>query len=1008
MAKFAHRLTIFILFAVLFLLAAYPVFSGGGREPDLARADELIENRRLDQAILVLTEFARRNPSKFEDAQQRLRRIYRIRDEFNRTADELIATLIVEPENDDKILALSRHLYTLEHEDSPLLINFVARTREIAQFNVNRNHLRGILERGRLLLDRGESFAALQTYAEGMDFMRIEFFAARFGDSIDNEVRRETESVESMLASFQQISSQMGAISAELIRAVNSGELTGIPEITGRLTAAMDRFIAQKQRLYTSLNSFERILDNIRSVNPEMGDRNHLSFLTVLMRGRTVDSFNETEGMLGAFDNYWKNSIGSVISAVTSRVERANAAALASLTAGNYSNVSASLNNTDFFVNLTPLYFGRHQRLFDNAPAGARPQTIALFGNTVLDIDINSYLEITALNEANNFLLQAASLATRQNIDRTALVRWREGSISTTAALNIEQQTRMSINTMQRSIADIAARANQVHVDINRHHNVMHVLNAARAIEGMQTFHLAEEQQSAQRYYTIANQSLINNLGQRRTQFESGRNYLNGESRTDSEGVVTVHRYPAEALAELTAMLTAITDDLQAGNTVLNQFANEQPAVGSMTEISGMRANHQTTVSSLNELRAQGIALADIARSSSTQAEAYRQEGERLFREAQTFFQRQNYDTARDRIQRASDRFNDSLEIQESASLRLMRDTQLVNLGNAIAQAENEAIITEVRNLVNTARNSYFAGNFAQAEDSLTRARNRWRVTNTEENEEVIYWLGIVRTALAATSGRVIPPTAPLYPEMSQLLSQAQRNFDEGVRHINAGQRTLGLTRFDEARQLTREVRLMFPVNQEAGILDLRIEQFMDPAAFNASFEQRLRTAVSGTRVRSMEAFADLLNLAEINPRYPNIRAIVTQAEIDMGFRPPPPNPVSVARSAELTVSASRILDGNQTAQYEVALAQLNEAISLNPANMEAPRVRDRLLSRMSVPGGIVLSSQDEADYQRALRELQAGNNLAAFALVQRLMQNPQNRNITKLVELQRRIQSVL
>lgn len=200
----------------------------------------------------------------------------------------------------------------------------------------------------------------------------------------------------------------------------------------------------------------------------------------------------------------------------------------------------------------------------------------------------------------------------------------------------------------------------------------------------------------------------------------------------------------------------------------------------------------------------------------------------------------------------------------------------------------------------------------------------------------------------------------------------------------------------------------MFPVNQEAGILELRIEQFLDPAAFNATFEQRLRNAVAGTRVRSIEAFADLQNLAELNPRYPNLRSILTQAEIDMGYRPPPPNPANIARSRELTTSASRIVESNATAQYEVALAQLNQAITLNPENTEATRVRDRLLSRMSVPGNLVLSSEDEADYQRALRELQAGNNLVALTLVERLMQNPSNRNITKLIELQQRILSAL
>jgi tetratricopeptide (TPR) repeat protein len=186
------------------------------------------------------------------------------------------------------------------------------------------------------------------------------------------------------------------------------------------------------------------------------------------------------------------------------------------------------------------------------------------------------------------------------------------------------------------------------------------------------------------------------------------------------------------------------------------------------------------------------------------------------------------------------------------------------------------------------------------------------------------------------------------------------------------------------------------------------MEQVTDPAAFNAAFEQRIRAAIAGTRQRSIEAFADLQNLAEINPRYPNLRTILEQAEIDMGRRQAPPNPANIARSRELTASANRILQSNTAAQYEVALAQINEAITLNPNNTDASAVRDRLLGRMGVPGSIVLSSEDEANYQRAMNELQTGNNLAALAIVERLMQNPRNRNITKLIELQRRIQSVL
>ncbi|MCL2181399.1 MAG: hypothetical protein FWB83_09760, partial [Treponema sp.] len=93
---------------------------------------------------------------------------------------------------------------------------------------------------------------------------------------------------------------------------------------------------------------------------------------------------------------------------------------------------------------------------------------------------------------------------------------------------------------------------------------------------------------------------------------------------------------------------------------------------------------------------------------------------------------------------------------------------------------------------------------------------------------------------------------------------------------------------------------------------------------------------------------------------------------------------------------------------FETALGNLDEAIGLNPENLEATRIRDRLLSRMSVPGAIVLTSDDEEIFQRAMREFQATNYLVARALVDRLLQNPRNRNIAKVLDLQRRIQTVL
>jgi tetratricopeptide (TPR) repeat protein len=1011
MAKYAcrlrHRSVIFTFFACFLLFAAIsPAFGRGNQENDLARADELIKNKLYDEAILVLTDFARRYPDHFYETQSRLSQIYEIQDEFNRLADQLIDILLNDPGNNERILALTLRLYELEHENSPLIVNFVARTREIAQFNVNRILLREILARGRNFLNAGDSAAALHTYAEGMSFMRDEFFSAGHGVNIENDVRRETERINSMIAAFQQTSTQLGTISAEYTRAINAGELNRIPEITNRLIPAMDRFIVLKQTLYTSIDTFDRILNEIREMNPAIIDRNHLSFVSVVIHGRAVGSLQGAsddferqyiqEGMLGAFNVYWKNSIGSVLNAISSHAERGKNASITALNAGNYRLAASSLDRMENFFNLTPLFFDKTRQLY----AGGNPQTINLFGNDILYTDIPSYIDLLALNEANNFLLQASNIGVQQNFDRTSLVRWEEGRINTDVALRNEQQTRNNIRETQLLIETLRANANQVNTDMNSHHHVTHITDAIRAIDNMHTALQAEERQSIERYFRIAQQSLENILAERRTQLETGINLLEGERHLGEDGVETVFRFPTEAYQELSTMVAESAVILEMEESFFTTALTQEEALASV--------DYHAVISELTNIHTQGIVLSETARNRSGQAEALRQEGDRLFRDAQAAFQRSDYEAARTLIQRASDRYSESLEIQESPSLRQMRDSQLYSLGQAIAAAENELIIAEVRSLVNSARNAYYNGNFQQAESSLIRARNRWSITSPDENDEVMHWLSIVRTALSATSVRVIPPTAPLFPEMSQLLSQAQRNYEEGVRHVNAGQRALGLAMFDEARQLTREVKLMFPLNQEAGLLDLRIEQFIDPTAFNAAFEQRMRTAIAGTRNRSMEAFADLQNLAEINPRYPNIRAILTQAEIDIGIRPPPPNPADIARSNELTASAGRIINNNQTAQFEVAHTQLNEAIRLNPNNTEASQLRDRLLGRRNVPGNVVLSSQDEADYQRALREFQAGNNLVAFALVERLMLNPSNRNITKLIELQRRIQAIL
>ncbi|MCL2186105.1 MAG: hypothetical protein FWB86_09680 [Treponema sp.] len=78
-----------------------------------------------------------------------------ITEEFNRTSDELIDTLLNDPGNNEKILSLSGRLYVLADAESPLFANFIERASQIEELRVHRNLIRDILIKGQELQEGG-------------------------------------------------------------------------------------------------------------------------------------------------------------------------------------------------------------------------------------------------------------------------------------------------------------------------------------------------------------------------------------------------------------------------------------------------------------------------------------------------------------------------------------------------------------------------------------------------------------------------------------------------------------------------------------------------------------------------------------------------------------------------------------------------------------------------------------------------------------------------------------
>jgi tetratricopeptide (TPR) repeat protein len=989
----------------LSLFAGVPsLFGGGNKDADLSAADNFIKEKQYDDAILVLSGYIKNKPENFGLAQRRLRRIVRLRGDYNSLAGILLDVLEADPENSEQILALIAELENMESPRNPNTREFIRRTRELAQFTMNRKRLENILVQGRALIDQGDYSGAMRAYSQGLDIYRDEFFASGYGDMVESRVAAGINDINDCVAALTAINAPIEASIASLER-IGEGEEVSPSGMRGgyeQLRPNLETLVDLKGALITTGEYFDRQLAVLQEQNPSLGDRSFLSFASRLISGRSTGEVQE--GMLGAVAGLWIHTSGRYEEVLSSVIDRAYDRAYASTLGKDYPRGRAEFALAAGYLDLPAdnLKTWEDFRRLDGAPAEN------FFDEPVLREKAGYFLKYETMRRAITHIMDAETLGERF----TALAPRFDTVMSSVGASQDQAAVRRSLSELQDNVettlsaVDDEDRALQPYRDQVAGYVPDYLGNARSILRNLGADIASAESGAVARRYSVANAELERRLGLRRAELAEGNNLLEGTVKV-SQGIEYAAKYPAEGLAVFTRTGEALASDLELGTVLITQYKGEEKRITESPLIQSLFTAAQATVNQLEELEARNRALREIARDRAAQAEAFRIDGERLFQQAQSALAQNNFEVARDRVMRAGERYDASLAIEDSASLRSDRDTRLVRLGAEINRLENELIIREVRELVINARTTYFAGNFEQAEEMLVRAQNRWRVTNTDNNAEVVYWLTIVRGALSIRSGRTIAPTAPLYPEISQLLSEAKKSYDEGVQLINMNRRSEGLGKFTEARQKTQEVKLMFPLNEDAGLLELRIDQVADPAAFTVSFQRRFSEAVAGTRRRSQEAFADLQNLAVINPRYPGMAAAINQAEIDMGIRPPPPDPGDLAQSNELTAAARAIINSNVRAQFPVALEQLNRALELNPNNGSAMTEKDRVQTMMGGGDSIVLDSAVEGEYQRAVRELQQGNTIVAMAIVQQLLQDPRNRT-TRILDLQRRIESVL
>jgi hypothetical protein len=1005
-----------LVFLFSFFSILSPLYAKGRQDGVFTEVDRLIENHNYDEAIDRLVKIARDDPSMFDKVQSRLQRIVRSSNRYTDIATQLLDTIERDPDNFEKIFKLSQTLDSLGEARTEDAREFIRQIQEVARRSVFRNQIENILVEGRHLINVGRFADAYNLYLSGFSFYENIFARSDYPANVKYSVNTTQQTFSRTSSSFVQLSQRIMPIAAELttlsMTTDNSQrQLLAISQALNRIRGDLNDLVQIKNLISDAADDY-RSYSEIESRDE---GRYHIIFGNLLINGRADQDVRE--GLLGAIDGLWQAIAGPLEGLASIAADGVLQDILKAAYSRNYAEARSLITETNTAlrgpVDMLALYAQFTARDY------MEEQTV--FERRVQTANLSYYILIESLNRTLALLSQAVDYAESRDtaneemLVSTTLADYRAGRLSAAQAIQRETGIRRSLVGVEAGIRNLVNMFEQYLDELTplgsdyggAARGVAFFRNGLIFTGSLGTDLSGTKIASASRQYTIENESYAMPYPLRLSQFSDNVIIFNGVPKTLDGGQRYVSKDPFQASRDLDNLSGLLATDIANGYALLGRYDTDDADIINTPELATLRMTAANLLVAYESLRTRDVALLIDARRAVAEAEALRTDGARLYRDATEALARNDFDGAGNSLSRSDTQYGASLAIQDSDTLRAETRMRSSTLGSEITRTRDTYVRREVADLVARAQPEFYANNHELAEQLLVRASTLYAIISDEEDPNIRYWLTIVRNALSLRYGRTIPFTAPLYPEMSQLLSSAELEYAEGMALLNSN-RTRALAYFADVRQKAQEVKLLFPLNQEANLLQLRIDQVVDPAAFNASFQERLNTAMTGIRETDVQAFADLQDLAMINPNYRGISQIVYQAEIDMGIRPPPPNEAAIARSRDLTRSAQNLIAGGVRSNLEVAQQQLTEALRVNPDNATALAELDRVERLMGRHAASELEAAVDGDYQDALRELLAGNKLIAYSIVRRVLSRPEYRNSGRFQELLQRIESVL
>ena len=1025
----------FVLISVLFLFFSFNGYAQKTEEISLFEIDRLIKDTEYDKALQLLNNYLKKHPENFDNVQVRIKKIMNARKQYSALAEQLLWIIENEPENSQKIYEITEQLEQFEKNPSNQIKNFIQDAKKSSEFNYFRSLFLTIQKESASFTERKLYNLSISKIKEGFWLYKDEFYA---------KWNNNPQIIEQMESLINQL--EMQTIVFEDKTLVNQ---------INEQTQIIDEFISQKkyneinqelENITKSIQILAGIRNNLLNIIEKMSelyeknydsDLNDASYIPFMIRFISgVDNIPHS-GILGCVEYYWDSTVKNLNDKVFTQLQNNYYDFTDSLNNENKEKMQENLESIQKFVAIQRKILDFYN-LFEQDSDYKKENPLEYYyvlGDTLLvlsqkTLSVNElYFKLLGIQQEQSILIEKILNDTENTDDKKIKSLF---DLSSQAAKIVgnkndyELQNYQWYNKYKKQKKDIWNSLLQTYnflVDktFNEAKNIQ--LDLFNQIFYAYKSNIETNSFDIEKRFEVA-QELLDGLPVQLSKEEIQQMKENSQIIVDfdyakkhktEENLGILYCYPnfaqtliMEAQSKIQNTQSKINNYCDAVYSNLKEnslISSENNSSNSQEFYIDYMDNQQKYFSEYEKKCNNLLGMAKQQRNKSILA---RNEGELRFSEAQVSLEKNDFDMARKKLQDSLKKFDESLKYQDDYELRLDCDSKLYELGIKIAKLENEIVVKEVRELKNKAKDAYFNGRFEDAQKYLNQAKSRWSVTNEIPDEEIVMLSNFVNSAISMKTGRDIPVSAPQYPEMSQLLNLAYDYFEEGSELIKKGKRNEGITKLDIAVENVQKLQLVYPLNQEAAILTLRINQLKDSKKFEREFSQKINAAklmCENPKTRK-EGYANLLDYYEIQPGYKGLKELIYKVEIDIGIRQKKADNSGVKKANQLLSEAKKIYSSAKDDEKKLkqALAKVDESLSLVMDNEEAVKLKDEITTKIGGTVITVLSTEDERLYQLAVQRLQSNNVIEANLILEKILQKKGNASLQKIKDLKNKI----